>query len=90
MRDPNRLDKYYEQLCELHKQHCPDWRMGQLMYNFLCWYSEKYGDPFFQEDAEFKAAQPYKLGVSRCGAYPLHAFAWGYAYSGFNGVQFEG
>ena len=53
MRDPNRLDKYYEQLCKLHKQYCPDWRMGQFMSNFLSWHAQNYGDPFFPEDAKF-------------------------------------
>ena len=53
MRDPNRLDKYYKQLCELHKQYFPDWRMGQFMSNFLSWHQQNYGDPFFPEDAQF-------------------------------------
>ena len=30
MRDINRLDKFYDELKEIHKKHFPDWRYGNL------------------------------------------------------------
>ncbi len=30
MRDINRLDKFYDELKEIHKKHFPDWRVGNL------------------------------------------------------------
>ena len=51
MRDPNRLDKFYEELCKLHKEHYPDLRFGQLCSNFFGWlYSKKGVDLFFPEE----------------------------------------
>lgn len=55
MRNPDRLDKHYDKIKELHKEYCPDWRMGQFMYNFFAWHFTKYGDPFFPEDSELMA-----------------------------------
>lgn len=53
MRDPNRLDKFYDEMKEIHKKSFPDWRFGQLMSNFLGWvYSEKGRDCFFPEEEE--------------------------------------
>ena len=37
MRDPNRLDKFYDEMKTIHKMSFPDWRFGQLMSNFLGW-----------------------------------------------------
>ena len=53
MRDPERLNAYYTLLKTYHKEFCPDWRLGQLVCNFLGWYGQKYGDPFYVEDKEF-------------------------------------
>lgn len=51
MRDPNRLDKFYEEFCKLHKEKFPDWRFGQLCSNFFGWlYSEKGRDLFHPEE----------------------------------------
>lgn len=51
MRDKNRLDGFYEQVCDIHKRYFPDWRFGQLFYNFSVWVSEKKGrDLFFPEE----------------------------------------
>lgn len=47
MREPDRLDRLYEYLKDIHKQNFPDWRFFQLVYNFLSWYGQ---DPFFIED----------------------------------------
>ena len=52
MRDPNRLDKFYAKLRDIHKNECPDWRFGQLMMNFLHWYYEKYNQDFFHEEED--------------------------------------
>ena len=54
MRDPNRLETIYLIIKELHKKYFPDWRMMQLMNNFLSWYCDKYKtDGFYLEDTEF-------------------------------------
>lgn len=51
MRDPNRLDSFYEELKNIHKEYLPDWRYGQLCSNFFGWLSEVKGiDPFFPEE----------------------------------------
>lgn len=49
MRDPQRIDDFMDELGELWKNKVPDWRFGQLMYNFLC----AKGDPFYWEEDEF-------------------------------------
>lgn len=46
MRKPERLDKFYKELCDLHKNYLPDWRFGQLIFNFI----SETGDPFFYEE----------------------------------------
>ena len=51
MRDPNRLDKFYDEIKEIHKKYFPDWRYGQLIYNFIMWLRvEKKIDCFFPEE----------------------------------------
>lgn len=50
MRDPARLDKFYEEMKKIHREYFPDWRFGQLMINFL---SEVDSDPFFWEENKF-------------------------------------
>ena len=53
MRDPNRLDKYYDEMKEIHKKSFPDWRFGQLISNFFGWlYTEKKKDCFFLEEGD--------------------------------------
>lgn len=53
MRNPERLDDFYKQLCDLHKKYTPDWRFGQLCSNFFGWlYSVKGKDLFFPEENE--------------------------------------
>ena len=53
MRDPNRLDKFYDEMKKIHKRSFPDLRFGQLMSNFLGWlYSVKGRDPFFPEEED--------------------------------------
>lgn len=50
MRNPNRLDKFYEDLKKLHKENVPDWRFGQLISNFEAWYGN---DIFYLEENQF-------------------------------------
>lgn len=47
MRNPNRLDAFYDKLKRLHKENVPDWRFGQFLVNFLTWYNR---DPFYLEE----------------------------------------
>ena len=48
-----RLDKFYDELKEIHKKSFPDMRFGQLMMNFLGFVnSTKKRDPFFPEEDE--------------------------------------
>lgn len=49
MRDPERLDAFYDRIKELHKKKIPDWRFGQLIINFL----SAYGDTFYWEEDRF-------------------------------------
>ena len=53
MRDPNRLDNFYNEFKELHKKYFPDWRFGQLCSNFFGWlaYTEQ-KDLFFPEEEQ--------------------------------------
>ena len=53
MRNPDRLDLFYSQLCEIHKKSFPDMRLGQFLLNALGWInSTKNIDPFFPEENE--------------------------------------
>ena len=61
MRDPNRLDNFYEEFKNIHRKHFPDWRFGQLISNFFGWIvSTKERDIFFPEEKEMlKLFQEY-------------------------------
>ena len=51
MRDPNRLDKFYDDFKVLHKTCFPDLRFGQLCSNFFGWLMQEHGvDLFFPEE----------------------------------------
>lgn len=51
MRNPDRLDSFYDEVKKIHKRYFPDWRFGQLFYNFSVWVSEKKGrDLFYPEE----------------------------------------
>lgn len=53
MRNPDRLDEFYKQLCFYHKSCFPDWRFGQFCSNFFGWLMhEKCKDLFFPEEDE--------------------------------------
>lgn len=50
MRDPKRLDNFYDDLKTIHKQYVPDWRFGQFISNVLGYVQSKHGDIFFPEE----------------------------------------
>lgn len=51
MRNPNRLEYFYDGLKKLHEACFPDLRFGQLMSNFFDWLiNEKGKDLFFPEE----------------------------------------
>ena len=53
MRKVERLDKFYDELKEIHKKSFPDMRFVQLMMNFLGFVnSTKKRDLFFPESEE--------------------------------------
>ena len=51
MRDPNRLDKFYDELKSIHKQHS-HLRFGQFMMIVLEEMQSSGRDPFFPEEDE--------------------------------------
>lgn len=51
MRDPERLNEFYDELKEIHKKGFHDFRFCQLMLDYLGWImNTKKRDPFFVED----------------------------------------
>ena len=63
MRDPNRLDKFYDEIRLFHKLCLPDLRFLQLFNNFYHWiFTEKKKDPFFiEEDETLELFREYAL-----------------------------
>ena len=49
MRDVSRIDKFLDELEDIWKTHCPDWRFGQMMSNVLNTFDI---DPFFLEEED--------------------------------------
>ncbi len=49
MRDKERIEPFLKEIGTLWKDNLPDWRFGQLMYNFL----SEVGDPFYWEEDKF-------------------------------------
>ena len=68
MRDINRLDNFYDTLKQYHKEYIPDWRFGQLLGNFLRWYTINYQkDIFFLEENEFlKCLEEFFRSINPC------------------------
>lgn len=63
MRDINRIEPFLKEVGEIWKERFPDWRFGQLMYNFIC----ETGDPFHWEEEEFLAKlRDYLKGDKKC------------------------
>ena len=63
MRDVKRLDKFYDELKEVHAKSFPDWRFGQLMFNFI----SECGDPFYWEEDKF--IEEIKKYANKCSYY---------------------
>lgn len=60
MRDPKRLDGFYDEVKRIHKEYFPDWRFGQLMANYLHWLYVGCADLFFlEEDRMLECLKPY-------------------------------
>ena len=51
MRPIERIDPFLAEIGAIWKERFPDWRFGQLIYNFIC----ETGDPFYWEEEEFLA-----------------------------------
>ena len=51
MRNPDRIDKFCNELAEIWKK-VPDWRFGQLISNVLGKMQSEGRDPFFPEENE--------------------------------------
>lgn len=49
MRNSERIIPFLLEIGKLWKEKVPDWRFGQLMYNFF----SACGDPFYWEDNRF-------------------------------------
>ena len=53
MRNPDRVDNFYEELKSIHKHNCPDLRFGQFVINVFGWISDsKQKRPFYLEEEE--------------------------------------
>lgn len=53
MRNPERLDSFYEELKSIHQYNCPDLRFGQFVINVFGWISDtKQKRPFYLEEEE--------------------------------------
>lgn len=63
MRDVKRLNKFYDELREVHAKSFPDWRFGQLMFNFI----SECGDPFYWEEDKF--IEEIKKYANKCSYY---------------------
>lgn len=67
MRDPNRIDKFCNELAAMWKSNATDWRFGQLMSNFQRWCAVKKIDIFFPEENEILELFKEFLGVDDTG-----------------------
>ena len=59
MRDPNRIDKFCNELKTIWHQ-APDWRFGQLIYNLMLTQFTS-GGVFYTEDEEIMKAIKKKM-----------------------------
>ena len=51
MRNPKRLDKFYDEFKAIHQESFANWRFGQTIGNFFGWLmTEKGVDYFFPEE----------------------------------------
>jgi len=52
MRNPDRIEPFLNEVGKVWREKFPDWRFGQLMYNFF----SVLGDPFYYEEDELLEA----------------------------------
>lgn len=64
MRDPERIDKFCDEIAEIWKEKIPDWRFGQTMSNFTRYLRVRGIDIFFLEENEFMKYFKEFLGVN--------------------------
>lgn len=63
MRPIERIEPFLKEVGDIWKERFPDWRFGQLIYNFIC----ETGDPFYWEEEEFLAKlKDYLKGDKEC------------------------
>lgn len=55
MRNPDRLDSFYDEFKKIHKEELCDWRFGQLISNFFGWAlgEHKISDIWFPEEKQW-------------------------------------
>ena len=51
MRNPERLDTFYDELKKIHKEYFPDWRFGQFIENIRR--MTRANDLFYYEEDSF-------------------------------------
>lgn len=68
MRDPNRLNGFYDELKKIHMEYFSDWRFGQLCSNFFGWlYDSHHIDLFFiEEDRMLEYLNQWKDDMRGC------------------------
>ncbi len=64
MRDPKRLDDFYDRMKKIHQEKLPDWRFGQLILNFLSEASTEMGMFYMEDERLIKKLEEYTDSVS--------------------------
>lgn len=59
MRDPKRLDDFYDRMKKVHQEKLPDWRFGQLMLNFLRHTGTEIGIFYMEDERLIKKLEEY-------------------------------
>lgn len=57
MRDPSRLDYFYDELKKIHKENFPDWRFSQFISNVVSWIGTDIF--YFEEDKMLEIFRAY-------------------------------
>ena len=65
MRDPERLETFYDQLKKIHQEKFPELRFGQFMSNFLGWLAQKRAIFFPEEDEMLAYLKQYARGLKK-------------------------
>lgn len=61
MRNPERLNSFYDELKRIHKTYFPDWRFMQFIINYQRWQETHYHNDGFhlEEDAAMERIKEY-------------------------------